>query len=154
MPDTIRRADAADLDRLVDIETAVFAPPDYEPMSRRQFAYHVDNPRAVLLVCETGGRIAGYALGLTRSGSRHMRFYSLAVAPDAQGGDIGRDLFTAIENAARDRGLGVITEVRADNEKLHRRYLSLGYSQFERKPDYYPDGCPAIRMKKSFSRTG
>ncbi|MEJ8573909.1 GNAT family N-acetyltransferase [Microbaculum marinum] len=149
MTDTVRPAVAADVERLVDIETAVFVPPDYEPMSRRQFAYHVDNPRAVLLVYDSDGSVHGYALGLMRTTSRYLRFYSLAVAPGLQGGSVGRRLFEAIEQAARERGLGVITEVRADNERLHRRYLALGYSEFQRKPEYYPDGCTAIRMRKS-----
>jgi len=148
-----RPAAPEDLDALADLETAVFRPPAYEPMSRRQFRHHIHSPRADLLVCHRSGTVCGYALGLTRAGSRYLRFYSLAVSPDAQGGDLGRRLFAAMEAAARARGLGVITEVRADNTRLHQRYLSLGYSEFERKPDYYPDGCAAIRMKKPFTKT-
>jgi len=91
-------------------------------------------------------------LGLAHAGSRFLRFYSLAVLPEAQGGALGRRLFEAIEAAARKRGLGVITEVRADNRKLHERYLGLGYKEFERKTDYYPDGCAAIRMKRLFTK--
>lgn len=150
MNDAIRAASLADLDRLVDIEQAVFAPPAYEPMSRRQFRRHIDSPRADLLACTRNGRVIGYGLGLTRSTSRFLRFYSLAVDPEAQGGAVGRTLFEAIEAAAHARGLGVITEVRADNRRLHERYVALGYRPFERKPDYYPDGCAAIRMKKPF----
>ncbi|MCT8971582.1 GNAT family N-acetyltransferase [Microbaculum marinisediminis] len=150
MTDSLRTAGPADLDALVEIENAVFVPPAYEPMSRRQFRWHISNPRAALIVCTRRGQVVGYALGLARAGSRYMRFYSLAVLSQAQGGEIGKRLFEAIETAARQRGLGVITEVRADNTRLHRRYLGLGYTEFEHKPDYYPDGCAAIRMKRSF----
>lgn len=153
MGDTLRPARPADLDALVAIENAVFVPPAYEPMSRRQFRRHIGNPRAALFVIARERRPVGYALGLARAGGRHMRFYSLAALPEVQGGDIGRRLFQAIESAARKRGLGVITEVRADNRRLHERYLGLGYVEFERKPDYYPDGCAAIRMKRSFTKT-
>ncbi len=149
--DKLRPAAPADLDALVELETAVFVQPAYEPMARRQFRWHIGNPRAALIVCERDERVVGYALGLARTGSHYMRFYSLAVLPDAQGGAIGRRLFEAIEQAAAARGLGVITEVRADNVKLHQRYLGLGYVEFERKPDYYPDGCAAIRMKRAFT---
>jgi len=149
--DRLRPATPADLDALVELENTVFVQPAYEPMARRQFRWHIGNPRAALVVCEQGGRVVGYALGLARAGSRYMRFYSLAVLPDVQGGAIGRRLFEAIEQAAAARGLGVITEVRADNDRLHQRYLGLGYVEFERKPDYYPDGCAAIRMKRPFS---
>jgi ribosomal protein S18 acetylase RimI-like enzyme len=152
MKDRLREACPGDLDALVAIENAVFVPPAYEPMSRRQFRWHVGNPRAALIVATRDGRLAGYALGLSRAGSGYMRFYSLAVDPGAQGGEIGKRLFEAIETAAKKRGLGVITEVRADNRKLHQRYIGLGYVEFERKADYYPDGCAAIRMKKSFSK--
>jgi len=151
MSEKIRSALPGDLDRLVEIETAVFVPPAYEPMSPRQFRRHIASPRAELLVGTRDGRVIGYALGLTRSTSRFLRFYSLAVDPETQGGTVGRMLFEAMENAARERGLGVITEVRADNSRLHQRYLSLGYAEFERKPDYYPDGCDAIRLKRSFT---
>jgi ribosomal protein S18 acetylase RimI-like enzyme len=150
MSETIRPATSADLDGLVGIETAVFRQPDYEPMTRRQFRWHVDNPRAVLLIAATDGDVSGYALGLTRSTSRYLRFYSLAVSPAAQGGSIGKALFEAMEAAAHARALGVITEVRADNRKLHERYLSLGYREFQIKPGYYPDGCAAIRMKRPY----
>jgi ribosomal protein S18 acetylase RimI-like enzyme len=152
LADSLRRAGPTDLDALVDIENTVFVRPAYEPMSRRQFRRHMDNPRADLIVCVRDGRIVGYALGLARAASHYLRFYSLAVAPEAQGGEIGRMLFEAIEAAAKKRGLGVITEVRADNARLHRRYLGLGYVEFEHKPDYYPDGCAAIRMNRSFTK--
>ncbi|WP_436639262.1 GNAT family N-acetyltransferase [Microbaculum sp. FT89] len=152
MTDRLRTAVPADLDALVEIEKAVFVRPAYEPMSRRQFRWHISNPRAALIVCTRNGRVVGYALGLARAGSHHMRFYSLAVLPEAQGGELGKRLFEAIERAARERGLGVITEVRADNTRLHRRYLGLGYAEFERRPDYYPDGCAAIRMKRSIGK--
>ncbi len=151
--DRLRSATPADVDALVAIENTVFVEPAYEPMSRRQFRWHIGNPRAALVVCEHGGRVAGYALGLARAGSRYMRFYSLAVVPDAQGGAIGRRLVEAIEAAAAARKQGIITGVRADNVKLHQRYLGLGYGEFEHKPDYYPDGCAAIRMKRPFSVT-
>lgn len=152
MTDRLRAATPRDLEALVAVENAVFVRPAYEPMSRRQFRWHVSNPRADLVVCARDGRVVGYALGLARAGGGYMRFYSLAVLPEAQGGAIGKRLFEAVEAAARKRGLGVITEVRADNAKLHERYLGLGYVEFERRPDYYPDGCAAIRMKRSFGK--
>jgi N-acetylglutamate synthase/N-acetylornithine aminotransferase len=53
----IRRARAADLSRLVEMENAAFAT---DRMSARQWRRHVANPEADVLVAERGGRHPAY----------------------------------------------------------------------------------------------
>lgn len=152
MPFAISRARPADLDRLVAIEAAAFDPGDYLRMTRRQFAVHITNPRATILVARDPAQGAvGYALGFRRRGTRYLRLYSLAVDPAQQGGRVGAELFRAVEAAARRARLGVQLEIRADNRKLLERYLGLGYRRYRDVPDYYPDGAPCMKLKKSFS---
>ncbi len=144
-----RRAKAADLDRLVQIEEASFSPALYSRMPRRQFRAHIDSERAVLIVVEdVNGIVQGYALGFRHAQRRTLRFYSLAVDPLAQRGEYGKILFQGIEAEAYRLGLGVQCEVRADNDKLKSRYDSLGYRAYKTVPEYYPDGAACIKYEK------
>jgi ribosomal protein S18 acetylase RimI-like enzyme len=141
----------ADLDRLVAIECAAFDPNIYVQMTRRQFAAHLANPRALILVARDPGPDAvGYALCFRRRGSGYLRLYSLAVDPACQGGRVGAELFRAFEEAARRERLGAQLEIRADNRKLLDRYLGLGYSRYRDVADYYPDGSGCIKLKRNF----
>ena len=151
MPLAISRAGPDDLDRLVAIEAAAFDPADYLLMTRRQFAAHITNPKATILVARDPAHgPVGYALCFRRRGTRYLRLYSLAVDPAFQGGRVGAELFQAVEAAAKRARLGVQLEIRADNRKLLERYLGLGYGRYRDVPDYYPDGAPCIKLKKNF----
>jgi ribosomal protein S18 acetylase RimI-like enzyme len=143
----IRDAIRKDLDRLVDLEQRCFDPNLYSRMSRRQFLFHITSPNTVLTV-HGDDTAAGYALGLLHQGWAFLRFYSLAVDPVEQGGQVGRDLFLDMEEQARGRGLGVQCEVRSDNLKLKERYTKLGYEPYREVLGYYPDGCACVKFQK------
>jgi ribosomal protein S18 acetylase RimI-like enzyme len=144
----IRPARPEDAAALAAIEAAAFDAARYDGllMTRRSFRQHAAG-RNALLVAEADGEVRGYALGFVKSGSPYVRFYSLAILPQEAGKGAGRLLFEAIEDFARARGCrGVRLEIRADNRRLLDRYLALGYRIFAEVPNYYPDGCGAIRM--------
>jgi ribosomal protein S18 acetylase RimI-like enzyme len=146
----IRTAKLSDLDRLVELERECFDPTRYSRMSSRQFRHHLTNPRCVFLVAaDNHEKAVGYALGFLHSRRSALRFYSLAVFPYVQRGEIGRLLFERMEHEAFTRGLGVQCEVRADNEKLKTRYSRLGYAPYKTVENYYPDGEPCIKYIKS-----
>jgi ribosomal protein S18 acetylase RimI-like enzyme len=145
----VRSAAPSDLAALLSVEAQCFDPARYTAMSRRQFRHHIASATTVLRVAEQNGTICGYALGLLRRGHPWLRFYSLAVSPAAQGGNVGRLLFADIEEQARQRGLGVLCEVREDNAKLRQRYGDIGYVSYRRVADYYPDGAACIKFRKS-----
>lgn len=149
---SVRAAEKADLDRLVAIECAAFDPKLYVWMTRRQFAAHLGNTRALVLVAQdTAQGPVGYALCFRRAGTGYLRLYSLAVDPEFQGGKVGAELFRGVEDAARREGLGVQLEVRADNQKLLSRYLALGYVPYRDVPNYYPDGTGCVKLKRERS---
>ena len=149
---SVKPARMADLDRLVAIEGAAFDPGLYVWMTKRQFATHLANPRALILVArDPASGVVGYALCFRRRGSGWLRLYSLAVDPAFQGGQVGAELFKGVEDAARREGLGVQLEIRADNQKLLARYLGLGYSRYREVADYYPDGSGCIKLKRDMS---
>ena len=145
----IRGAKPSDLDRLIEIERACFQLPRYEPMSRRQFLRHLTSPKAVLIVAvDAADSPVGYALGFLHAGRGSLRFYSLAVLPDAQRGEVGKLLFERIEHEAFSRNLDVQCEVRADNEKLKKRYDMLGYRAYKTVDNYYPDGAACVKYRR------
>jgi ribosomal protein S18 acetylase RimI-like enzyme len=139
-----RAARATDLEALIDLERAF--PGDR--LSRRAFRYHLVNPRAVFLVTEEGGAIAGYALMLRRKGSDWSRLYSLVRAATAVPGIGARLLEACIEEARALGCTGIRLEVRADNRSAIRLYERHGFSLVERIEGYYEDGAPALRMTR------
>ena len=145
-----------DVGRLLAIEAAAFDPALYTRMTERQFHRHIASETAVLLVVRDGaGSAVGYALGFIKRNTGYLRLYSLAVDPAHQGGRVGAELFAATEKAAAGRGLrGVQLEIRADNEKLHQRYLKLGYQPYRSVADYYPDGAGCIKLKRELGSAG
>jgi ribosomal protein S18 acetylase RimI-like enzyme len=142
----IRLARAADVDGLARLETAAFSA---DRLSRRSFAALVRSPSAILLIGRAGDALAGYALVLTRRGSRTARLYSLAVAPAAAGRGIGGRLLAAAEAAAKARGAEHLRlEVRSDNPSAIALYERRGYRRVGALPNYYEDGAEALRYQR------
>lgn len=138
----IREAQPGDLDDLVRLENAAF---QSDRLTRRRFAAHAKSPTADLLVARCGEQLAGYALVLTRRGSRAARLYSLAVAEAWRGRGLASRLLTLAQSrAAQNNATSFRLEVRADNHEAIRLYESHGYRQIGRKNDYYADGAPAL----------
>ena len=79
---SVRPALEADIDRLVDIENAVFAG---DRLSRRSLRRLVASPSAVIILAEIDGNTIGYAVVLLRRGTLAARLYSIAVAPELAG---------------------------------------------------------------------
>ena len=146
---TIEEAVPEDLDRLAAIETGAFDPRIYTRMTRRQFRRHIRSGSAIFLVArDNAGMAIGYALGFIKRSNPYLRLYSLAVDPGHQGGRVGAELFPAIEQIARERGMrGMQLEIREDNSKLLDHYSRLGYRSYRTVPDYYPDGASCIKLK-------
>jgi ribosomal protein S18 acetylase RimI-like enzyme len=144
----MRPAHAADLDQLCALEGAVF-PSDR--LSRRQFRYHMRNPRAFLRVLAAGGHVLGYALMLYRhapgGGKTAARLYSIAVSPAAQGQGAGGKLLAAAIRDARAQGADKISlEVRKKSLRVVGLYEHFGFETLRVLPAYYADGQDALRM--------
>jgi len=143
---TIRAAQVADIQRLMEIEHGSF---DADHITRRSFHHLLTKGRAFTLVATVGDTIAGYALVLLHGLTALARLYSFAVAPEFRGQGIGGALLAAAESEARKRGRAVMRlEVKIDNHAAIKQYDMAGYSEFGRIPSYYEDGSAAIRMEK------
>lgn len=142
----VRQGIRSDLDALVAIEARCF---DSDQLSRRSLRYFLRVPNAVVLVAQISGEVAGYALVAFRKGSAIARLYSIAIAPDFRGRNLGRFLLKAGERTARQRGAGLMRlEVRSRNRRAIALYESHGYCRYGRIEDYYEDGAAAFCYEK------
>ena len=143
----VRPARPADVPALVALERECFRG---DRLSPRQLEIHAaGRSNTAFLVANRGGATLGNALVFFRRGSRRARLYSIAVGRAARGLGVGAKLLAAAERAARKEGAAeFVLEVRADNPVAIALYESRGYRRFGRKPDYYYDGCDALRFVK------
>jgi ribosomal-protein-alanine N-acetyltransferase len=101
-------------------------------------------------VAESGHRVVGALVLLTRRRSRVARIYSVAVSPRARGRGIGAALIRAAERHARRHGRTAMSlEVRKSNRAARTLYARLGYAERERLPRYYEDGAAGLRLRKA-----
>lgn len=144
----IRRACRDDLDAIDAIEQASFKT---DRFPRRNLARLLASKTATVLIVERADpmRPAGYVLLLFRNGATSARLYSLAVAPGARGGGIGRRLVDAATGLALDRNCSRMRlEVRSSNVAARRLYESAGFVVVGSMRDYYEDGETALKMEK------
>jgi ribosomal protein S18 acetylase RimI-like enzyme len=135
----IRQARSTDIEALARLEARVFSS---DHLSRRSLAALAKSASACLLVAHRGERLIGYAVVLTRRGSRTARLYSIAV--EERGRGTGLSLLAAAEAAARTRGAERIRlEVRLDNPAAARFYERAGYKPFGHRFNFYEDGMAA-----------
>ncbi|MBI5247235.1 MAG: GNAT family N-acetyltransferase [Elusimicrobia bacterium] len=99
-------------------------------------------PDALFFVA-VDGPIRGYALA--RLVDKEVRLLDLAAAEDGRG--LGRALWDALLDAARERGAAKLTlEVSADNARAAAFYAKRGAKVVGRRPKFYYDGSDAVLM--------
>jgi [ribosomal protein S18]-alanine N-acetyltransferase len=145
----IREARPSDIDALTRLEAECFAS---DKLSRRNLASLAKSLSACVLVANDTDKTIGYAVVLTRRGSRRARLYSIAVSPGAAGRGIGSRLLSEAEDVARRRGATRLhLEVRPDNSKAISLYERAGYRRIGQRPDYYDDGSPALLFSRQLA---
>jgi ribosomal-protein-alanine acetyltransferase len=145
---SLRDGKPADLAAICAIEEEAFTGDRLSPRSIRRL---LASPSASLRVASVNGRIAGYHLVLTRSGSSVARLYSIAVADDARGRGLGEVLLADAERTARRGGARALRlEVRPDNAPAIRLYGRRGFRPIGTYRRYYDDGADALRFEKGF----
>lgn len=144
---TIRRAAAADLDALLEVERTSFSG---DWLNRRQLRYLLTRAHAVTLLAESDdGELLGYVLVLFSRASAHARVYSIAVRDKARGRGLGRALLAVAEAESEKAAcVSIRLEVRRDNATAISLYRACGYRQFDSVSDYYDDHEQALRFEK------
>ena len=111
----------------------------------RELVAALDESERILLVVEQEGRILGMAQ-LARSGAMNAEHRAevqrVAVADNARGNGIGRQLMAAVEETARQFGLTLLWLTTHEGSAACTFYEALGYTKLGVMPSYSrrPDG--------------
>lgn len=140
----IRLATLSDLNDILRIENSSF---DRDRFSRRQFGYLISKANGAFYVAVSERGLMGYISLLKRSGSEHLRIYSIAVHPDFRGQKIGQLLIDKAKTYATTCHLNQISlEVRTDNTDALKLYRSNGFEIRAVISEYYGDRSDAFKM--------
>jgi len=139
---TVRDARATDLDGIAELERASFP----VPWKREYFASEVGTPHRFNKVVRTAeGALAGYVFCAFAGGEVHVN--KIAVAPGWRRQGVARLLMQEVlDLSARIAAEEIYLEVRPSNLAARNFYLSLGFHDVGRRPQYYADGEDALVM--------
>ncbi|HXO21685.1 MAG TPA: N-acetyltransferase [Thermoanaerobaculia bacterium] len=142
----IRPYAPADFERLYAVDQAAFSPD--LAYSRRELRFYLAGRRALALVAEEEGQIAGFVIaGLASRGRGHI--VTLDVPPEGQGKGIGSRLLAAAEERLFNRGArAILLETVAGEEGARGFYERHGYVVVQEIPGYYNGERDAFRMVK------
>lgn len=131
-----RAARAADLDELLALEAACYPP--NQAYSRDEYRYALTVAKAVNLVWEEGGRIAGFIGAFHHRTWRVGHIYTVNVHPGERGRGLGVRLMAECHRRLEALGMErVVLEVNVENTAAMRLYERCGYEQRQRLPNYY-----------------
>lgn len=146
MNPVFRLAVIEDLPALLALEQQCFTT---DRLSRRSFRWMISRAHGQLLVAQRGERLVGYALVLFHRGTSRARLYSIAIAVDARGSGLGKQLLERAEACALEHDCACLRlEVRIDNPMAIALYERNGYRRFGLIQDYYQDHADALRLEK------
>ncbi len=139
-------ATSEDIIDLMDIERRCFKIGDR--FNYRQFWYLINKGTGIFRLISFAYLFRGYFY-IGSVNTRSPRIYSLAIDPSHQGLGMAHYAMLWIECFCLQNGFHSIRlEVRIDNKKAIKFYQKHGFKKYDRKDDYYADGCDAILMKK------
>lgn len=141
-----RLAELSDVTALAALEQRIFSG---DCLSARHFRHFIRGEHSELWCVEDGQQLLAYALVLFHRGTSLARLYSLAVAPQARGQGLGKQLLLWVEQRALERHvLFMRLEVREDNPAALALYEQQGYRRLKVLKQYYEDGAGGWRMEK------
>lgn len=151
---TIRKMEARDISRVVEIDQQSFT----LPWPRRSFEYEVEqNPHAACWVAEAGGQLAGVLVLWLLLDEVHVA--TLAVDPAWRQLHIAQRLLDHGLQKAKERGaISAQLEVRVSNQAAIQLYEKLGFRTVNVRKNYYADNhedalLMDLEMKKSYPST-
>jgi len=130
----LRPMRAADLDRVMDVEPALYA----HPWTRGNFDDSLTAGYSCWVV-ECGGALAGYGVLMVGVSEAHLLNLSVATAWQRRG--LGRMLLGHFMDIARGSDAAqLFLEVRPSNVVARRLYSEFGFRQITVRRGYYPLG--------------
>jgi [ribosomal protein S18]-alanine N-acetyltransferase len=134
----LRAARSPDIDSILALDRATECAPHWPLSAYSAILDGVDTTRC-LIVAQTGGALAGFAVGVVHSGEpASSELESVVVDANARRGGIGRALCVAVIDWCRLRGAAdVVLEVRAASAGAIALYAGLGFLETGRRGRYY-----------------
>ena len=132
----VRRFRMADLDRILEIESASFGQDAYD---RNLFAEYARHCGELFLVAGQRGKVSGYVIAFLRHEKAEL--VSIAVDPAARGKGAASALLKSTLRRLKWRGatrVGLM--VRVSNKSARAFYHRFGFAQVRRVKRYYEDG--------------
>lgn len=130
----IRPMCAADLDDVMQIETASFL----TPWSRKSMENEMTNTAARYFVVETQGRVAAYAGAWIALDEGHIT--NIAVHPDFRRLGYGEAVTRALLDCLKSVDVrAALLEVRVSNDAARAMYKKLGFQVLAVRKKYYED---------------
>ena len=148
----IRRAGAADVDAVVELERTCLG---IDAWSRGLVEQGIADalPTVSYLVAELDGTVVGHAVASAAGDDAELQ--RIAVSPAYRRFGIASALLAEIEgHAAGDGAVRLLLEVREDNLGAAAFYRSRGFEEVGRRPAYYRDGATAVVLGKEVDRGG
>ena len=137
----LRPAEEDDLDQIAQVEADSFG----HPWRRETFESLLGRPSVDVVVAESDGRVAGFAV--VRSTIGESELANLAVSPSSRGAGVGRALLREAVEAARNRGATwVFLAVRASNDAAARLYRQFGFQEIGAQASYYREPAEDARL--------
>lgn len=139
---TVREVRAPDLDAVAELERVSFP----VPWKREFFASEVGAAyRFNRVVRAPDGALAGYVFCAFAGGEIHVN--KIAVDPAWRNRGVARLLMQEVfDLSARISAEEIYLEVRPSNVPARNFYVSLGFREVGRRPQYYADGEDALVM--------
>lgn len=150
----LRRANALDLDGIMQLETSIFGTDAWSSAVMLEELRSNNCWYVVAFRPESPQQLDAYAGLQAPRGAKDAEIQTIAVTEQARRSGLGRTIMQTLLGEAGKRGAeDVFLEVRADNPSAQRLYLSLGFEQIAIRPKYYqPDGVDAVVMRASIPK--
>jgi ribosomal-protein-alanine N-acetyltransferase len=142
---SIRPMAESDLDRVMELEKAIFA----SPWRRSFFVADINRPGGLCIVAVQEGMVDGYAVAW---GGDELHLANLAVAALQRRKGIATLLLGAVlDHAQRRSTKSVYLEVRISNTGARQFYARHGFVPTYLRKGYYENGEDAVIMERDVS---
>jgi ribosomal-protein-alanine N-acetyltransferase len=147
----VRMAIVEDLNSLFELEQQFGA----EAFTKKALRRFLSKGKNQCYIFEDNfGGIIGSAIVLRRKGSEKARLYSFIIDEKYRNQGVGRQYLRVVLEDVAKKAASITLEVSERNLSAIRMYQSCGFEEVDWLEGYYKDGSAAIKMHRSFQKSG